>query len=142
MYSPRTFRELILPRLKVLAARCKELGLHYSWGTDGNIWLVSDMVFREVGVPGYGESDYQASMTMSRIRQRYPNLVVWANASGDLIRRGTYDQVYQHCMEILTASGGRRYFHGCSNTVLPGTPPENVWAMMQARDDYAKVQKD
>lgn len=138
MYSPRIFRELVLPRLKVLAARCNELGVHYVWRTDGNIWLVGDMIFREAGVPGCGEVDYEASMTMTGLRQRYPRLVVWANASGDRIRRGTYEQVYQHCTQILTASEGRGYFHGCSNTVLPGTPPENVWAMMQARDDYAR----
>ena len=137
MYSPRMFRELLLPRLKTFSARCQELGLHYVWRTDGNIWLVSDMVFLEAGVPGYGEVDYDASMQMGRIRQRYPDLVVWANASADVLRRRSPAEVYDHCMQILKGSQGTGYFHGCSNAVLPGTPPENVWAMMRARDDYS-----
>ncbi len=136
LYSPQMFRRLMLPRLKKLADRCRELELHYVWRTDGNIWQVSDMIFLEAGIPGYGEVDYEATMELSRIRQRYPHLIIWANASGDLIRRGSREEVYAHCMSILKASEGRGYFHGCSNTILPGTPPENVWAMMQARDDY------
>lgn len=136
LYSPRAFRALMLPRLTRLANRCRELGLHYVWRSDGKLWSVSDMIFREAGIPGYGEVDYEAGMVTGALRQRYPDLVIWANASGDLMRRGTAQQVYDHCRELLEGSGGRRYFHGCSNTVLPGTPPENVWAMMQARDDY------
>lgn len=135
MYSPRMFRDLMLPRLKVFSARCQELGVHYVWRSDGNIWLVSDMVFLEAAIPGYGEVDYDASMEMRTIRERYPNLVVWANVSADVLCRGSREQVYDHCTEILEGSGGRGYFHGCSNAVLPGTPPENVWAMMKARDD-------
>ena len=137
MYSPRMFRDLMLPRLKVFSARCQELGVHYVWRSDGNIWLVSDMVFLEAAIPGYGEVDYDASMEMRTIRERYPNLVVWANVSADVLCRGSREQVYDHCTEILEGSGGRGYFHGCSNAVLPGTPPENVWAMMEARDDYS-----
>jgi hypothetical protein len=133
MYSPRVFRDLLLPRLTKLAARCRELGLHYVWRTDGKLWPVSDMIFVEAGVPGYGEVDYEASMTVAAIRARYPHLVIWANLSGDLIRRGTAEEVYQHALAERLASGGRGYFHGCSNTILPGAPPENVWAMIQAR---------
>ena len=46
--------------------------------------------------------------------------------------------LYAHCMEILEESGGRGYFHGCSNAIFPGTSVENVWGMMEARDDYCK----
>jgi hypothetical protein len=63
--------------------------------------------------------------------------VLWANLSGDLLRRGTAEEAYRHSMEQLEAGKGLRYFHGCSNTILPGTPPENVRAMMQARDDFS-----
>jgi hypothetical protein len=138
LYSPEMFRRLMLPRWKKLAACCRERGLHYVWRSDGNLWKVSDMLFRESGMPGFGEVDYDATMTLARVRARYPDLVIWANLSGDLLRRGTADEAYRHSMEQLEASGGRGYFHGCSNTVLPGTPPENVGAMMKARDDFSR----
>ena len=139
MYSPQMFRSLVLPRLKTFSARCRELGLHYVWRTDGKLWLVSDMIFARsqasAMVPGYGEVDYDASMQMGRIRDRYPNLVVWANVSAAVLRRGSRDEVYEHCVQILEGSRGKGYLHGCSNAVLPGTPVENVWAMMEARDE-------
>jgi hypothetical protein len=75
-------------------------------------------------------------METGKIRERFPDVVIWANASGHTMRTGSRDEVYSNCMEILEESGGRRYFHGVSNTILPGTPPENVWAMMEARDDF------
>jgi hypothetical protein len=124
--------------------------LHYVWRTDGKIWSVSDMIFapsegdtgESAGVPGYGEVDYEASMQMGRIRKRYPDLVVWANVSADVLRRRSRDEVYEHSIQILEGSQGRGYLHGCSNAVLPGTPVENVWAMMQARDDFAAQATD
>ncbi len=136
MYSPSMFRRLILPRLRRLAARCNELGLHYVWRTDGKIWLVSDMIFLEAGVPGYGEVDHDAGMRTDAIRERYPDLVLWGTISADMLHRAAPDEVYRGCRQIIADSRGQRYFHGCSNAVLPGTPPENVWAMMCARDDY------
>jgi len=138
MYSPRMFRRLVWPRLTKLAARCNELGLHYVWRTDGKIWLVSDMIFVEAGVPGYGEVDHDASMHTDAIRKRYPDLVLWGTISADLLRRAAPDEVYRQCRQVIADSGGKGYFHGCSNAVLPGTPPENVWAMMRARDDYSR----
>jgi len=137
LYSPAMFRALILPRLKKLAARCRELGLHYVWRTDGNIWSVADMIFREAGVPGYGEVDRDAGMELGVVRDRFPQVVIWANVSSALLSRGSRDEVYEHSMKILEESQGLGYFHGCSNAILPGTPAENVWAMMEARDDFS-----
>jgi hypothetical protein len=75
-------------------------------------------------------------MELGKIREKYPEVVVWANASGDVLRVRGRNEVYEHCMKIMEESGGKRYFHGVSNTILPGTPPENVWAMIEARDDW------
>jgi hypothetical protein len=136
IYSPELFERFMLPRWKKIADRARELGIHYVWRSDGNLWKVTDMLFLEAGLPGYGEIDHDAGMTAARVREKYPELVLWGNLSGDLLRRGTVDEVYRHSIELLEASGGRRYFHGCSNTILPGTPPGNVRAMLRARDEF------
>ena len=96
------------------------------------------MIFAEAGVTGYGEVDRDAGMELGKIRDRYPDVVVWANASGDVLRMRERSEVYDHCTKILEESGGKRYFHGVSNTILPDTPPENIWAMMEARNDYVE----
>ena len=137
-YSPKTFRDLMLPRLKKLAASCRELGLHYVWRTDGKLWPVTDMIFVEAGFPGYGEVDRDADMALAKIRAKYPDLVVWTNVSADLLNRGTRQAAYDNSIEILEESDGRGYLHGCSNAILPGTPAENVLAMTEARMDWTK----
>jgi len=134
IYSPDVFRRLMLPRLKKLASRCKELGLHYIWRTDGKLWPVTDMLFQDAGFPAYGEVDRDASMTVAAIRERYPDLIVWNNASADTLRRRSRAEAYDHAVQILEESDGRRYIHGCSNAILPGTPPENVVALFDARN--------
>ena len=138
IYSPEMFTRFMLPRWKRLAARCRDLGLHYVWRSDGNLWTIFDSLFRDAGFPGFGEADFDAAMTTARVRARHPDLVIWANLSGDVLRRGVAEDAYRHSMAALQASDGRRYFHGCSNTILPGTPPENVMAMMKARDDFSR----
>lgn len=137
MYSPAAFHDLMVPRLSTFAAHCRAIGLHYVWRTDGNVWPIADMVFREARVPGYGEVDYDAQMTARKVRERYPELVIWGNVSSNRLHRASREDVYEHCMECLEGSRGTRYFHGCSNAVLPSSPPENVFAMMQARDDFS-----
>lgn len=138
IYSPQVFEELALPRWKKLIAHANELGLHYVWRSDGNLWKVTDGLFNEAKAPGFGEVDRDAGMALGKVRAKYPDLVIWANVSGDLLRRRSRDEVYEDSAIILSESEGRGYFHGCSNTILPGTPPENVWAMMEARDDFWK----
>ena len=140
-YSPRVFRELMLPRVKKLAARCRELGLHYVWRTDGKLWGVTDMLFVEAGFPGYGEVDRDADMALGKIRAKYPDLVIWTNVSCDLLCRGTRQQVYESSMQILEESNGRGYLHGASNAILPGTPAENVLAMTEARMDFTNARR-
>ena len=103
---------------------------------DGRLWPVTDMIFVEARVPGYGEVDFEAGMDAAAIRARYPELVIWGNISGDRLRRGSQSEVHDHCMTVLEGSAGQAYFHGCSNTVLPGTPVENVLAMMRTRDGF------
>ena len=99
----------------------------------GSLTLLRPWQMRTRGVTGYGEVDRDASMELGKIREKYPNVVVWANASGGIMRVGSRDEVYDHCAKILEESQGKLYFHGVSNTILPGTPPENVWAMMECR---------
>lgn len=139
LYSPQVFNDLALPRWKKLIARAIQLGIHYVWRSDGKLWSVTDALFKEAQAPGFGEVDRDAGMDVARLRARYPDLVIWANVSGDLLRRGTEAEVYADSLTILRESQGRRYFHGCSNTILPGTPPENVLAMLRARDDFRPI---
>ncbi len=130
LYAPERFDSLILPRLCRLADYCQSLGVHYIWRTDGRIWPLMNSIFNKANVPGYGEVDRDAGMTVGEIRRRYPHVSLWANMSGDCLRRATPQQVFSEAQQIIEESQGTRYIHGCSNTILSGTPVENVWAML------------
>lgn len=136
MYSPAIFRELVLPRLKAFTKYCRQLDLHYVWRSDGKVWEISDDLFIDAAIPGYGEVDFNATMTSAELRKRYPELVIWANCGGDLIRRDTAEAVYAHGMAVLQGGGATRHFFGCSNTILAGTPVENVLALIRAHEDF------
>lgn len=133
LYSPKQFREVVLPAYRHLTDRMNALGVHYAFRSDGNLWSIADMLFQEAACPGYGETDRDAGMTVAKLRQRYPGLVIWGNMSSALLQRATPQQVRDESRRILDESGGVGYFHGCSNAIVNGTPPENVEAMFSIR---------
>ena len=129
MYSPAAFREVTLPAYRWLMERLSPLGVHVFFRSDGDIRPVADMIFREAGVPGFGEVDREAGMTIARLRERFGRLVIWGNVPSRLLACGKPEHVRDESRRIVDESGGTGYFHGCSNAILQGTPLENVEAM-------------
>ena len=133
IYSPAAFRAVVLPAYTFALKRLNAAGAHYVFRSDGNLWSVADMLFNEARVPGYGEVDRDASMTVGQLRKRFPKLTLWGQVSSNFLARATVQQVKDECRRILDESGGTGYFHGCSNAIVKGTPPENVIAMLEVR---------
>ncbi|MBI4023497.1 MAG: hypothetical protein HY360_00855 [Verrucomicrobia bacterium] len=133
IYSPKSFREVVLPACKHLLNHLNPLGAHYIFRSDGNLWAIADKLFEEAGCPGYGEVDREAGMKAADLRRRFPKLVLWGNISSSLLTRATVGEVKEESRRIIDESAGSRYFHGCSNAIVTGTPPRNVEAMFAAR---------
>lgn len=133
MYSPAMFRDLVLPGYITALAALNRMGVHYYFRSDGNLWPLMDMLFREAACPGYGETDRDASMTVGAIRTAFPQLAIWGNLSSSLLMHGSVDEVRRQAQATLTEAKGRGYFQGCSNAIVQGTPPDNVYAMFEAR---------
>ena len=108
-YSPAMFRALVLPAYVKALSALNALGVHYIFRSDGNLWALMDMLFREAGCPGYGETDRDASMTVAAVRARFPRLVIWGNVSSALAARGTAAQAWATAglplSEILRRNG-------------------------------------
>jgi len=132
-YSPESFRQVMLPALKYLAAQLAETGTHYIFRSDGNMWPVADMLFKEAGLPAFGEVDRDAGMTVGALRRRYPRLVCWGNMSVNQLARRSAQWVRDEARRIIDESGGTGYFHGPSNAVMRDVPVENVEAMFDVR---------
>ncbi|MBI2441285.1 MAG: hypothetical protein HYV35_07945 [Lentisphaerae bacterium] len=128
-YSPETLRQVMLPAIIQAMRALRELGAHYVFRSDGNLWPIADMLFREAACPGYGEVDREAGMTVGALRKKYPQLVLWGNMSSARLAWESAEWVRAQTRKIVAESGGTAYFHGPSNAIIKGTPPENVVAM-------------
>jgi len=133
MYSPRVFHELVLPRLRRICEICRRHGVRYLFASDGNLWPVADDLFGASGVDGYYEIDRRAGMDLLKLRERFPKLTLIGNISSHTVHLGTREEVVAEtraCMEEARQAGG--VIVGASNYFVPGTPPSNVEAMLEA----------
>jgi hypothetical protein len=125
MYSPKVFRDLMLPRLREIVRVCDEQGLWYVWRTDGWTWPVAEDLFRASGVHGYGEIDAQAGMDLGELRQTFPDLTLVGGIDcGRLLQDGTPDEIAEATRRAIDAAGPR-YIVGSSNVIHSEIPAEN-----------------
>jgi hypothetical protein len=132
MYSPKTFRELFLPSVARVSELCHQVGGYHLFASDGDIWPVADALFGEAGIDGYYEIDRRAGMDLGRLRARYPRLTLLGNVSSHTVHLGTKEQVVAEalsCLKQAKRSGG--VIVGTSNYFVPGTPVENVVALIE-----------
>lgn len=131
IYSPRFFDRIMAPRWKRTFEACRDLGGVYVMRSDGDLWPVAKTLFGDCRPEAYYECDYDAGMRFGELRQAFPELVLIGNVSCDVLLTGTAEQVRQHTLECLEAAAPR-YIGSSSNSILHGTPPENVHAMFDA----------
>jgi hypothetical protein len=140
-YGPRIFRRILLPRLKTLTAKCRELGLLYLFRTDGDIWPIEREFFVESGIDGYGEIDYESGMDLDRLKPRYGDRITfWGNVPcGTILHHGAVKEVVEFTKHILdVAAPGGGLIVGSSNSIIPGTPARNVMAMVETVVKYGR----
>ncbi len=139
IYGPQVFHDHLLPHLQRFVKICQDEGLPYVFRTDGNLWSIADDLFGASGVDGYGEIDQEAGMDLGQVRERFPQVMMWGGvACGPTLRNGTPQQVKAEALRSMqVASSGGGLILGSSNTIMHGTPPENVWAMLEARDEFS-----
>lgn len=132
MYSPKTFTELFLPALARVSEICHQHGGYHLFASDGDIWPVADALFTQAGIDGYYEIDRRAGMDLARLRARFPRLVLLGNVSSHTVHLGTREEVVAEamsCLELAHRTTG--VIVGTSNYFVPGTPIENVLALIE-----------
>ncbi|MFH1477508.1 MAG: uroporphyrinogen decarboxylase family protein [Verrucomicrobiota bacterium] len=135
IYSPVFFKEVMAPRWKKIFDKCRELGLYYIMRSDGNLWPVADAMFGWAKPHAYYECDYDAGMRFKELRARFPELVLMGNVSCDLMIHGTPQQIRERITECIQAAAPR-VVAATANSILHGTPPENVLALYDAARSY------
>lgn len=135
MYSPAFFIKSVYPRWKRLFDFCREKGMFYVFRSDGNLWSVADYLFGDGNAHAYYECDYDAGMRFADLRARYPEVVLFGNVSCDLLVTGTPQEVSEVVVECIEGAFPRVVI-GSSNSVLHGSPIENVIAMYETVKNY------
>jgi uroporphyrinogen decarboxylase len=136
-YSPQSFHDLMLPRLKRITDACHKHGLYYLFASDGNLWPLAEDLFGNSGVDGFYEIDGRAGMDLRKLRERFPHLVLIGNISSHTLYTGTKEDVIREtmsCLDEARRSGG--IIIGVSNYILPGTPEENLWTMIETMKEH------
>ena len=137
MVSPKVFHDLVLPRLQRVSDVCHRYGVYHLFASDGNLWPVAGDLFGRSGVDGYYEIDRRAGMDLGKLRKRFPDLTLIGNISSHTMHLGTKEQVIAEvlsCLEEAKCSGG--IIVGTSNYFVPGTPVENVIALLETIREY------
>lgn len=130
--SPRAFKQVLAPALKLIVDASHSCGMKYFYSGDGNFWPVADDFFNFCGLDGYFETDRSAGMELRPLRQKYPKVTFIGNIRVQVLHRGTADDVIREtmdCLEVAHSLGG--VIVGASNMIMPGTPPENIVAMLR-----------
>jgi len=137
MYSPRIFRELMLPRLKRVADVCHECSSYFSFDSDGNLWPVADDLFGRSGIDSYHEIDRRAGMGLRELRERFPDLTLIGNINSTDVATLSPEEVAAQtldCLEFAKSTTG--VIVGASNYFVPGTPMENVMAVLETISEH------
>jgi len=137
MYSPRVFDDLMLPRVTQIAETAEAHDGYYLFASDGDLWPVADSLFGASGVHGYYEIDRRAGMDLGRLRRAFPDLTLVGNISSHTVHLGTRAEVVEEAVSCLQeAQRSRGIIVGVSNYFVPGTPIENVEAMLETIDQH------
>lgn len=144
VYSPLTFKSLVLPRLRSIVEHCHSLGLPYFFRTDGNVWPISRQLFIESGVDGYGEIDASAGMRIGELRAKFPRLLLWGGADcANTLVYGSKEEIRGEVARSMLEGGpGGGYLFGSSNTIHPNVPARNFLIMLEAAREFGKYPID
>jgi len=136
-FPPKIFRELVLPRLQRVVEECHKYGIYLLYASDGNLWPIADDLFGRSGIDGYYEIDRRAGMDLHKLRKRFPDLVLIGNISSHTLHFGTRREVIAETLSCLKeAKESRGIIVGVSNYIVPGTPKENIDALLETIRRY------
>lgn len=140
--SPRTFRELITPRLKIFVSAFKKRGIPVLKHTDGNIMPIIDE-FIDAGFVGLNPIEPQ-TMDIGEIKEKYGDKIcVLGNIDCTYtLPYGTTDDVRREvraCIDKASPGGG--HVLTSSNTIHSDCKIENVIAMVDEARRYGRYPK-
>ncbi|MHC4872554.1 MAG: uroporphyrinogen decarboxylase family protein [Planctomycetota bacterium] len=133
MFSPDTFREVFVPKLKIAT---DEISLPWIFHSDGNLYSVLDDLL-SLGMSALHPIEPEA-MDLKEFKDHVEGKIcIIGNVSVDLLARGTPEEVREavrDCMERGAPGGG--YMISSGNSIPGYASMENVRAMIDAIEEF------
>ena len=134
-FSPKVFRELVLPRYKRLA---EKITIPWIIHTDGNILPFLDDLL-DLGIAGLHPIQ-KGSMDIRDMKKRYGDrLCLLGNVDLNILGIGTQEDVRAEVRALIKDVGpGGGYIVTSGNSLAAYLKPENVIALSQAVQEYGQ----
>jgi uroporphyrinogen decarboxylase len=139
--SPAHFRAFVLPALRKVVSRVRELGAYCIKHTDGDIRQIIEPIV-ETGIHAIGPLEPGAGMNLAEVKRRFGDrLCVVGNVDVDLLSRGSVEEVKRVVAALIReVSPGGGHILSSGNTISSSVRPENYRAMLEtARASGAPV---
>jgi uroporphyrinogen decarboxylase len=134
-FSPRVFRELVLPRYRRVRPR---ITLPWVVHSDGNLMLFLDDLV-ELGIAGFHPLE-KGAMDIRAVKRDYGDRIcVLGNVDLNLLGMATPDEVDREVRELIRDVGpGGGYILTSGNSLAGYLRPENVVALAEAAQRYGR----
>jgi len=138
-FSPKIFRELVIPKLKVVTDK---INIPWIFHSDGNLMPILDDLL-SLGMNAIHPIDPNC-MDIEEVKRKYGNKVcIVGNINMNNLRIGTPKQVEQEVKEKIEKIGpGGGYIVSSGNSLINGLNPENVKRMTEAIIKYGKYKSN
>lgn len=132
-FSPRQYREFLLPYTRKVADRITKPWIYHS---DGNLLPLLDDLLSQ-GMHALHPLE-PGAMDPATLKTRYGNRLAFVgNINVDTLERGTPEQARREVRERIAQLGpGSGFLLSSSNSITPEARPENVRAMLDALADF------
>jgi uroporphyrinogen-III decarboxylase len=154
LISPQSYRDFIVPEVRVCADAVRDAGGRSVNASDGDLWPVIDDFLTGCGVDAYLEIDMGAGMDLGRLRSRFEaksgresgpesgpesgrRITFLGNMDcGRVLSFCTPEEIAKVTGEILDAGGDAGgHIFTTSNAITASVPPRNYMAMVNAYRD-------
>ena len=135
LFSPKFFREMMVPRIRKVAEKITLPWVHHS---DGNILPILDDLI-DLGVNAIHPIE-PAAMDINDVKKRYGDRIcLIGNIDVNTLSMGTPEQVEEEVKtRIKEVAPGGGYIVSSGNSIAAYCNPENVMAMARAIQRYGK----
>lgn len=131
--SPKSYREVVLPRFRDVIQGYRSLGLYVIKHCDGDVRVfIDDWI--EAGIHCLDPIDPGGNLDMKEIKERYGQAICLKgniDCTGNLVD-GTPEQVEEEVRRCIEHGGKNGLILSSSNTIHRGVKPENYRAMLDA----------